>query len=299
MFQCRKAAAIVLLVTAGLFPAAQARAEVFGDVLAGLDFAGFQFAGQRNPLSDGLSVSGFQNFNNTVLDFGATELTLTGPVGAQVTTGNRGFRTLDFQVTAGNAANPLVYSLISDVGGSDLNVTGSTVMDINGSINQFGWYDMRVNLSSRQSFTSSGRFANSDGENLDFDIGPIDVSGNIFADALATLTDPLFEAAGLENIFASFSGRTARESALKSTVSELQAKVFSGQSLSESEVNDLVRMAATSNFHGDAVPSLAFLDNAFLPQLETTTVPQRVAPEPSTLLLLLAPACLLRRRRAA
>ncbi len=57
-----------------------ARADVFGDVFVGLDFAGFQTTGQRNPLSQGFDITTQRNFQNTLLDFGATELLLTGPV---------------------------------------------------------------------------------------------------------------------------------------------------------------------------------------------------------------------------
>jgi hypothetical protein len=276
-----------------------AQGDVWGDVLLGLDYAGFQFSGQRNPLSDGVNINVARNFQNTPIDFGFNELALTGPVAASVTTSNRGMRTLDFTFTLGTAANPLFYAFESDVGSSAVRMNGSAVFRIDGSINQFGWYDLRILGSHRGEATSTGRFANTDGDTLDFDIGPIDVSGNIFADLLATMTDPLFENGGYENPFASFSGRTARENALESTVSRLKTKAAAGKNVSQNEVAQLVRMAAEAGFHGDDVPSLLFLEDLYVGQAEPIPLadPSRVVPEPSSLVLLVIPACLCLRRR--
>ena len=273
-----------LLACPAVMPVSAARAEVFDDVLVGLDFAGFQFAGQRNPLSGGATITTTRNFANTVLDFGASDLTLTGPVTASFTTGGRGLRTLDFALNVGAPGNPLFYTYVSDIGANEVRIDGSTVFAVDGSINQFGWYDLRFQFSSRQEASSEGRFANTDGTITDFDIGPIDISGNLFADLLANITDPLFEAGGYENIFASFSGRTRRENALESTVSGLRAKAAAGMNLSKREVSDLVTMAYSSQMHGDDVPDLSFLDLS--PAGELEEVPGgsgRSVPEPAML----------------
>ncbi len=285
-----------LMLALGCFmPVTAARGDFGGDLLTGLDFAGFQFNGQQNPLSNGLGLSAAQNFQNTLLDFGASELTLTGPVALSVTTGNRGFRTFDFNFIAGNDANPLLYSFVSDVGGTAVRIDGSSVVDASGSINQFGWYDMTLDVSSRQTYSSTGRFANSDGDNIDYDIGPVRVRGNIFADLLASLTDPLFEAAGAENFFGSFSGRTIEANALTSTVSGTRAKAAAGKFLSANEISMLVHMAAQPQ----AVPGPSFFidadSNPFAGRSDESSA-RNAIPEPATLALLLAPAALLRRR---
>jgi hypothetical protein len=286
------------ILLAGLALAAPAYGDVFGDVLYGLDYAGFEFDGEYNPLSQGSTLTIGQNFQNTTLDFGFTDLTLTGPVVATVTTASRGIRQLEFSIIGGTANSPLYYNYLSDIGANSVNIDGSAVFNATGSINQFGWYDMRFQLSSRQEVTSTGRYANSDGEYIDFDIGPIDVSGNLFADLLATITDPFYEAAGYENIFATFSGRTMRENALESTVSQAKAKMAAGKTLSKAEISELVRMAVEAEFHGDDVPDLSFLDVSIQADPAAMLIPEpNRVPEPSTLLLLLVPACLLRRRR--
>jgi len=278
-----------------LSPAA-VQADVFGDVLLGLDFAGFQYTGQRNPLSGGFDIGAFRNFQNTQLDFGATELTLTGPVGASFTTGGRLVRTLDFNFNLGVPGNPLQYSYVSDIGANAMTATGSTILGVNGSINQFGWYDMQFQFSNRADINGEGRFTNPDGSTSDFDVGPINIRGNIYADLLAAITDPIFEQSGYENPFASFSGRTQRENALESTVSQLQAKAAAGRNLSEREVSHLVTLAMTSQYHGDAVPDLSFLHLTPGTGATGRAVGQTV-PEPATLALLLPAAVYLLRRR--
>ena len=289
---------VVALMLAACWPATIAWGDAWDDVMVGLDYAGFQFGGRRNPLSQGLELQTGRNFQNTVLDFGFNQLTLTGPVTASFTTANRGFRSVDFSISAGAQGNPLTYIYESDVGGTGLRVEGSTLFNVAGSVNQFGWYDLQFEWSVRQSSSSTGRYSNSDNELMDFDIGPIDVSGNLFADLLATVTDPFFESTGSENIFAAFSGRTARENALQSTVSELRAKAAAGLPLSKQEVRELVRMAAEARIHGDDVPSLGFLQQPDLRVVEASgTMMPQVVPEPSTLALLLIPALVCLRRR--
>ena len=59
----------MVVLLAAVLPAGTAQGDVWGDVLVGLDYAGFQFAGQRNPLSDGVNLTMTRNFQNTPIDF--------------------------------------------------------------------------------------------------------------------------------------------------------------------------------------------------------------------------------------
>jgi hypothetical protein len=296
MFRFRSFQRIAITCLAALLPAGAAFGEVFRDALNAIDFLGFNVTGQRNPISQGYTVSANRNFQNTPIDFGAIDLVLNGPVSGTFTTSERFLHTMDFSLNVGSAANPFQYSYVADVGSNRVQVVGSAVMGVNGSINQFGWYDMRVQMSSRQDIESSGRFANSDGEMIDFDIGPVDISGNIFADILAAITDPFFENSGTENIFAAFSGRTARENALESTVSQLESKSLAGKNLTSSEVSRLMTMVAEAQLRGDDVPDLGFLHLGDGETFSGSGIPQ-VAPEPSVLTMLLIPAVLLGSRR--
>jgi len=198
---------LMVVAVAGLL-APTGRAEVFQDVPLALGFAGFDFIGTNNPLSGGVDFLATSDFNNRRFDFGATDLTLDGPLSLQISTGGRALSQFDVSLTtAPNArtnADPLNYILNSDVGGQSTQIDGNLLMDADFSLNGFGFYDLNVTYSSRQNVNRDGRFAN-DSDTFDSDIGPITVSGNIYADGLALLTDPLFERSGRPNPFEDFS----------------------------------------------------------------------------------------------
>jgi hypothetical protein len=265
-------------VAVSLSVASAAQAGLFKNTVRALEYAGFNFIGEKNPLSGGADLALVRNFNNETLDFGATELTLTGPLQFTFSTGGRGLEVLDVSLSTNN--RPLTYSLITDVGGQKTQVDGNFLLNATGSMNSFGWYDFEFQYSVREQIIQDGRFANSE-EFMDFDIGPIDVSGNIFADMLAVLFDPLFTSLGTENIFASFSGR-------------YQA------------MEELNRRLADSRLSALGLDSLGQMSASMVPAepmvlAEVSANPSYV-PDPSTLLLLLGGAPVvyaLRRRRRA
>jgi hypothetical protein len=199
----------LLLAVLCVLPApATARADLWKNVAIGLDYAGFNFRGQTNPLSGGAAFGVNQQFIGTPLDFGSASMVLQGPVSMEFATGGRGLSTLDlsFQtaLSNANAPEPLAYSVVLDAGGQETNVFGTVYLDSDFSINGFGFYDLRLEYSSRQTIAGQGRFDN-DTQTNDFDIGPIDISGNIFADLLAMIFEPLF--GDNASPFDSFSGR--------------------------------------------------------------------------------------------
>ena len=199
-------AAIAVAVVA---TAAPVRADLFRDVGVGLGYAGFNIEGDRNILSGGADILINRNLVGNTLDFGATELTVAGPISLSASYGGRLLNTYDIALRtaldADSTAFPLTYVLESDPGSQTAQVSGSLFIDANLSFNEFGFYDLDLTYSSRQDVDTSGRFSNGSAQS-DFDIGPINVSGNIVADALALVTDPLFQATGTVNVFASFSG---------------------------------------------------------------------------------------------
>ena len=251
----------------------QAQAGVFEDVVRGLQYSGFQFSGRENPVSGGAEFQLFRNFDGDTLDFGATDLTLTGPLSFTFATGGRSLGVLDFSLSTGNQAFQYIFNASS--GAQDYRVEGNFLLDATGSINTFGFYDLRLQLSSRQDVFLDGRFQDGVEEQLDYDIGPIDVSGNIFADLLARLFDPVFEAVGVENLFDSFSGRAQLDDLLKPTLTDVQAKWLRG---------DECLSAPPTGFVGDG--------DVFAEAQVVAPVP-----EPSVLALLLGPTAYLIGRR--
>jgi len=80
---------LVMSVVLVAIVADTAQAGVFRDVVRGLEYSGFQFFGQENPLSGGAEFALARNFQGETLDFGSTELTLTGPIQFTFETGDR------------------------------------------------------------------------------------------------------------------------------------------------------------------------------------------------------------------
>ena len=252
----------------------QAQAGMFEDVVRGLQYAGFQFSGRENPLSGGAEFQLYRFFDEETLDFGAADLTLTGPLGFTFETGGRSLGVLDFSLSTGDQAFEYVFN--SSSGAQDYRVEGNFLLDATGSINTFGFYDLRLQLSSRQGVFLDGRFQDGAEEQLDYDIGPIDVSGNIFADLLARLFDPVFEAIGAENILDSFSGRAQYEDLMQLLAADAEAKWRPGDELISGEAAKVVRFGE--------------------PFAEGQVLPATV-PEPGLLLLLLGPTAYLIGRR--
>lgn len=293
---------VVGALVVGLSLTAPAQAGVFRDVLFGLSGSGFQFIGTENPLSGGADLTVIRNFNGETLDFGATELTLAGTPTFTLSTGGRALEVLEFSLTTGG--NPLNYTLTSDTGNQTITTAGSFLMNINGGVNNFGFYDLSIDVSSRQTVTEDGRILTDTFEN-DFDIGPIDIEGNLFADLLGVVTDPIFQLLGVDNIFRQFSAAGQFESNLSALAQAAQAKIDIGDQLTGAELSELASMAAAGTVLGFDVSALSFLDDPALQfDLGAVNGSQRVlatspnfVPEPATLALLLAAVPWVRRRR--
>ena len=283
-----------------------AQADFYKDVAIGLSELGFNFVGYENFLSGGAKVTVARTFNGETLDFGAAELTLQGTPVLTFTTGGRGMQVVDISFQTRNQNNtanvPFNYTFTTDTGNQMTTITGSLFTDVTASINSFGYYDLDFNISSRQSIEQEGRWSDEEFEQ-DFDIGPIDLRGNLYADLLAVITDPIFDALGLENIFASFSGAAQFEENLSAAAERARAKAFAGQPLTASEIAELASVSAMGAAWGMEIPDLSFLGDVTIEEDlyadEVLLAPQaEMIPEPASLLLLAlsAPALFLRRR---
>ena len=288
---------LVAMVCFGVITApSMARADLFHNVLIGLSEAGFNFVGNENLLSGGADLIVSRNFTGETLDFGATELTLSGAPVFTVTTGGRGLQVLDVSLNTNN--NPLNYIMTTDTGNQITTVTGSFFLDATASINSFGFYDLQLDVSSRQTIVQDGSIDESTREE-DFDIGPINLRGNLFADLLATITDPIFDLLGVDNIFAQFSGAAqfqdvlANEALSALSNSAALAKGINGD-LTTDEIALIDAVSATD--FGALVPSFPTVNGAayFGPESRAFTA----VPEPGTLsLLVLALPLIVRRKR--
>ena len=194
--------ALFLALAASCFPVSL-RADDLKNLGLGLAYAGFDIIGDENPLSAGADLLITRQFNGSVFDFGGTEFTLTGPVSLQISTATRFVPSIDISlntaVDSRTQPTALSFAGVLDLGPQVNSVTGSTLIDADFSINALGFYDLTLTYSSRRTVIQEG--IENDTQTHDSDIGPIDVSGNIFADALALITDPYFEQTGQANPF--------------------------------------------------------------------------------------------------
>ncbi len=199
-----------LLVAATLLPAQAVMAGLPNDILTGLNLLDYRFQLQKNYLGKGWDFDTAAFYSGQTFRFGLADLTLgaTSPSSVAISTGftTRGLPAARFSMTT---SQPLSYTLNANYGFQDLTTTGNILIDIDTTINALGFYDLTFQLSNRGTFQTEG-FAGADQGTLDFDAGPIVVSGNLYADVLAVLTQPFFTASGTENPFAKFSQKAVR-----------------------------------------------------------------------------------------
>lgn len=296
------AGSVVMVLLAGALPA---RAELYKDVARGLALLDFQFSGERNVLGDGITINAnafYDGTNTGRFDFGVAELTLVGRISSSAGFTRRGIPGADFTLNTGGT--PLNYAFRTTNGIADVAATGSVLINIDTEINALGFYNQTLQISNRGTFETSGAaLGGGDSGTLAFDIGPIDVTGNVFADILASLTQPFFTATGTENPFAQFSGQAAKLALANKTVEDLQARAAAGEVLTDQELATLINNSIIAAVLG-GTPSSKLFDELMLPEglidPKTGVANARIAPapEPATfaLLGLGVLACLGRRR---
>lgn len=290
--------------------ATAAQAGVWGDVVRGLSLVDYRVNGQRNFLGDGWDINAGAVYQGQTYDFGFADLTLgaTSPAASNIQLGYtlRGIPSADFSWTVGTPTAPLSYQFNINNGIQDFStISGNILIDVSTDINVLGFYDTRIQISNRGTFDTDGFFANEVGD-LNFDVGPIDVSGNIYADFLAAVTQPFFAAAGTENPFTKFTTAAAKQAKageLEQSVADLRARVEAGDILTDTELAKLVNAMLLSSIltgdpgNADLLAELtASMDKepgAEMASMRSISTP---IPEPATLLLLLPMALLLRRR---
>ncbi len=204
-----------LAVAAGVFlSVGPAFGGLFEDLFFGLQVAatpsggpitrtagGFRVNGQRsgrvritrNIPGQGFRLEFNRNFGNDfagrpeVLDLGPLEVQLAGQTQATVDVTRRFIPTLATNVQFNN----LNYSLRAKSGLEDIEISGTLNVTQNFEINPLGFYRLQLNISNTNAQTTISGVLNHDGidqdKDIDFDIGPISVRGNLYVDGLLAL----------------------------------------------------------------------------------------------------------------
>ncbi len=132
-----------------------------------------------------------------VFDLGAVELELNGSISSTLSYTRRGLLIGSADINTNN----LNYALRFQTGGQDAVLSGTLNGLQNIEINQFGFYDASLNLSNTDAtLTLDGAIAEGT-RDADFDLGPINIRGNIYLDALVGLLASFgVDTSGLEQL---------------------------------------------------------------------------------------------------
>lgn len=272
-----------------------------------------QFAITYEPIPRGWRADWIRTFGPDAfgrpnsIDLGFADLTLnTGRMEIRAQQSTRMIDTYSLSITT---PTPINYTFELNTGVQDVQLAGNFAMSQDGTINQFGFYDFQLNVSNRGESITDG-FALVDQQTLDFDVGPINVSGNIFTDVLAAVTEPMFVGFGVQNPFAKFSGRATKEAELSESIEEIRAKVERGEVVTEADLQHIAEATFIASILRVSLPDLAFMEAAQIEQIvpepteDVVDVGQdplavSATPEPATLTLIIVPttALILSRRR--
>lgn len=146
-------------------------------------------------------------------------------------TGQRSFNQFSGLTTFAPA--PLHYRITFNAGVQDLTWEGNALIDVGGRVNALGFYDFDMRLTNVGNFEADGILVQ-DEQVMDFDVGPINVSGHILFDVVAALlqADGAAGDAVAPRIYSGAAQRGKR-------VEDLLARLEAGDALSGSEARFL------------------------------------------------------------
>lgn len=182
---------------------------------------------------------------------------------------------------AGSVSAPLQYLIETNNGFESSTLAGQLNYTTNGSMNLLGFYDVELSASNTGTWTTDGGAVDRN-QNVDFDIGPVNLSGNAFVDTALSVVDLIGE-----QVFGvppdDFNPNLAR---LRSA-DEISAAIAAGESITAPELASLVEA------------HLADPEGVPLPENPNSSAgAANPVPEPASLLLLAAAAAAMARRRA-
>lgn len=261
-----------------------ARGGGVSDLNRGLQLVGFTYLGDDNVLTGGREFLATNTFSGNAIDFGPWSLTLQGPLSTGFSVANRPFQSFDFtfgtSASGSNAASPLTYSLDFNLGDQTGSISGSLLLDGAASVDRLGFYTVRFDASSRN--TLAGTSVNT-GE-FDFDLGPVDIAGNIYVDAIALLTDPIFDAANVVNPFDSLTARNQIQAIVDAQTSDLLDLLENGVTPGDGIAQREITLTLSPNVTNGVAT-------------EPSLTGGSIVPEPTVLLLMLAGLPFVARRR--
>ena len=291
---------VLLVLVAWSMPSAQG--GLFEDIYRGLELVvtpsgapiigtadGFRVNGQRRGrlriLPDSAGQGYTLEFDRSfgldsagrpeVLDLGMYELELSGNTSATFGYTKRG-------MLIGNGDlvfNNLTYSLRGKTGAQDFDLRGTLGVSSSLELNQLGFYTLKMDVSNTNSaLIVDGVLANDDDTDVNFDIGPISIDGNIYADAFMMIAGALgMDIAPLEQMFPG----SPVDRLLQPIQAELEntAALIAGLQLDGDD-----QLPPAPNVAELSAPSI--LSSQAITNLDGDKANSNLVPEPGTLLLI-------------
>lgn len=267
-----------------------------------------------NPLTDGRSYEfvryfGEDSFGNPdTLNLGLLNVQLRQPDGSPLRGAgiyNRiGYNTRlvpevywDTRTTGRNIAgftgsssvpSPLHYNIQTFAGAEQYTLNGDILLNSHGTVNGLGFYTVQMTATNTGTVQASG-VADNRTQDTSFDLGPVNLSGNIFVDAALGGLKAIGDQLGLPTNLL-----PAGPAAKIRTPDEIAAAIANGQSVTAPEFQSLLT-AHLQNPEAVKMPTTTGSDNLDTASAAGSTTP---IPEPGTVVLLLIGAAGLMTRRA-
>lgn len=272
------------IVAVSLLVPAAAHAQMYTDIARGLYLAGFAPNVQRDPLTKGINATYSRAFFNNSLNYGVSTLTLTGGMTVQGSVAKRPFPGASFGIKSTSdpkgGAVPLTYTLTIPRAAEQITVSGNVTFNTSAKVDQTGYYSIVTNIENRGTVTTTGAVASTN--NIDFNVGPISQTGNIYLKAVGGLVNAL---GGNGNAVAGLPNTGPLVSLDQYDLSKLDTDTLATMDPNKLNLDDPEQLDAYVN----AVLLKGLNDAATTPGIGTTTTkmaPLNPVPEPSTLALL-------------
>lgn len=260
----------------------------------------------RNYVGDGMGYEFTRTFgtdsfgNGNTFDAGSVNLSLQGAMHNRFEINRRFIPELNIQSdTNGQQMN---YNMRLFLGAESVQFQGAFAGNLTGTINALGFYNLQVSGTNTGTRRADGMLL-TDNQITDFDIGPVNVVGNVFFD----LASNFIQAGGatlgglLTNVPSAASGKTRIDDPAGTSAADAQSATEAEmqQAFAQSLVQSLfAAMFQDLNSSDQSNVLLLGQQLGLIPSNSAKTANNaKVAPEPSTLALLAAPVLLLLTRR--
>lgn len=201
------------------------------------------------------------------------------------------------------SGSPLLYNISSAPGGQTFTFSGSIVSNVTASIDALGFYNLQVSATNTGTSRLEG-YVVTDQQSTDFDIGPINVTGNIYIDLAASLLQAIANTPLASSAVDVPSNATGREKNADGTPITIDPTGLTDQQMAEMLGHALIQAMFSQALSDLTHNELLTLQSALglTPEdaqkgLDAAGYANAYAPEPSTIALLAAPAILVMFRR--